>query len=76
MAFHDLTTHDMPIMNIRALLGLGPKFCVQPKGIQWNDTNRMLHRFKKDLRLRNYLMTNIVINDEDVPMLCRKNEKW
>ena len=76
MAFHNLTTHDMRTMNIKALLGLGPKLSVQPKGTQWKDTNRMLHRFKRDVRLRNYLMMNVNIDDEDAPRLCRNNEKW
>ena len=76
MAFHDLTTHDRPIMNPMTLLGLGPKFCVQLKGTQWKNTNRMKHRFKRDERLKNYLMTNVSVHDEDAPRLCRKNEKW
>ena len=31
ISFYDLTTHDRPTMNVRVLLGLGPKFCVQAK---------------------------------------------
>ena len=28
MAFHDLAVHDYPSMDIKTLLGLGPKFCI------------------------------------------------
>ena len=75
MAFHDLTTHDKAKMNIRTLLGIGPNFCVQPKGTEWKDTILMMHRFKRDERLKNYLMIKFSATDEDVPRLYRNNEK-
>ena len=76
MAFNDLTTHDKPKMNIRTSLGLGPKFCAQPKGTQWRDTSRMIKRFKRYVILKNYIMSNSFVTDEEIPRLRRKNEKW
>ena len=69
MVFHDLTTHAKPTMNIRTLLLLGPKFYVQPKETQWKDASRMTHGFKRDARLKNYLMIKISSTYEDVPRL-------
>ena len=33
MAFHDLTTHEHPSMDITSLLELSPKLCIQPRGV-------------------------------------------
>ena len=36
----------------------------------------MINRFKRDARLKIYLMSNSSITDEETPRLHRKNEKW
>ena len=56
VAFHDLTAHDNPSMDIKTLLGLGPKQCIQPRGVKISKTIRMIDRLKRDMRLKHYLM--------------------
>ena len=55
MAFHYLTTHDKPSMNIIILLGLGQKEYTQSRKMQLNNSNRMIDRFKIDVRLKDCL---------------------
>ena len=33
MEFHNLTAHDKPTMDVKKLLGSGPKFCAEPRGM-------------------------------------------
>ena len=51
LAFHDLTTHITPPTNIRALLGLGLKFCPAPCLTNHKMTNTT-ERFRRDLQLK------------------------
>ena len=75
MEFHDLNTHDKPTMDTKTSLGLGSKLCMQQRGMEWNNTNRMIDNDKKDVRLKDYLRKYFYDNDE-IPSLCRKNERW
>ena len=56
------------------LLGLGPKLCIQPRGTEGNNANRMTHRFERDVRSKYYLRTNSFGNNNEMPRLCRKWE--
>ena len=40
------------------------------------DASRIMHRCKRDVRLKHYLMTIIYVTEEDIPRLHIKNEKW
>ena len=63
-------------MDITTLLGLGPKFCIQSRGVQLSNTMRMTDRFKRDDKLKYYLISNSFDDDDKSPILHRKNEKW
>ena len=76
MAFHDLTSHDKPYVDIKTLLGLGLKICIHPRGVQLSNMIRMIDRFKRDVRLKDYLMSNSFDVDNKIPRLCKKNDKW
>ena len=52
MAFHYLTTHDKPEINMRTFLGQGNTLCFHPKGTQWKDISRITHEFKRDVILK------------------------
>ena len=66
MALYHLDVHDNPSMNMKTLLGISPKFYVQPRWVQISNTIRMIDRFKKDLRQQDYLMSNIFDEDEEI----------
>ena len=76
MAFHDLTAHDNPSMEMKTFLGLSPKFCIQSRGFKIINIIRMPHMLKRDVRLQNYLMSNSFEEDEEIPRMCRRDNKW
>ena len=71
MAFHDLTVHNEPSMDTNTLLGLGPKFCIQPREVQLGNTMRMIGMFKRYVRLKGYLMPNIFDENDEIPRLSK-----
>ena len=74
--FYDLTLHDNLSTDMRTLLGLGPKFHIEPSRVKIINTIKMTHRFKRDVILLDYLLSNFIEKDEEIPRLCRRNEKW
>ena len=67
MAFHDLAVHDDPSMGTNALLALGSKSCIQPRGVKISDTIRMIDTFKRDMKLKDYLMSKMFDKDYEKP---------
>ena len=53
LAFHDLTTTTKPSDNLRALLGLGLKFCPTPR-FTTHDLSSTITRFSRDLQLKTF----------------------
>ena len=71
-----LSKHLNPSMYIKILMALGPKFCIQPRGVKIINTIRITDRFKRDVRLHDYLISNRFDEDDEIPRLHRRNEKW
>ena len=44
--------------------------------MQWSDTSRMITRFKRDVRLSDYLKSNYLTDDYETTRSHRKNKKW
>ena len=64
ISLNDLIAHDKPSMEINTLLGLGLKLCTKSRVVQMSNTIRRIGIFKSDVRLKDYLMSNIFDEDD------------
>ena len=77
MAFHNLSKDQIATSkhNLTTLLGLGPKICLQKDRISFQITERMLSRFRKDIRTR-WFIAKHEPEDEKPLRLYRKLDSW
>ena len=45
---------------------------MQPRGTQYNNKNRMIDRFKRDVRLKEYFSSKSFGDNDEIPRLCKK----
>ena len=58
MSFHGLAAQDNPSVEIMALLRLGPKSSIKSRGVKISNTIIMIDAFKRDTRMKDYLISN------------------
>ena len=68
--------HINTSVDTKKILGLGQKFCIQPRRVKIRSTIRIIDEFKRDVRLQDYFKSNSFDEDDKVPRPCRSNEKW
>ena len=73
MKCHDLRTIKSPPSNMATLLGLGPKCCIQDKKIDMQTLVTTIKRFKCDVRVNHYAITEHGFENKPGPMLHFKS---
>ena len=67
MKCHNLCTKKPPPTIMVTLLGLGAKFCLQSKTIDVKKIKEMISRFKHDIRVNHYIISNRGYSDKSLP---------
>ena len=73
---HNLFTSTSPAINIAKLLGLGRKFCLQSRNLNYKDLKATIERSKHDIRVK-CLVKRVLGEQRDniTPSLCIKNKQ-